>query len=135
MADEDADGGFIVVHGDGYGNPSAGTRMFFRLGRLLVNLHSCEPNVRNCTAYPHSIKIPTGPTGFGSWNCSRSDGPFGPPCVVPRPEGHELPCYDTCPQCDPVNTCDWSACLDDVVFVRDTTFLELHGLIGKISLF
>ena len=24
MADEDADGGFIVVHGDGYGNPSAG---------------------------------------------------------------------------------------------------------------
>ena len=73
--------------------------------------------------------LPPGPTGFGSWNCSRSDGPFGPPCVVPRPEGHELPCYDTCPQCDPVNTCDWSACLDDVVFVRDRPFLELGGFV------
>ena len=67
----------------------------------------------------------SGPTGWGSWNCSRSDGPYGPPCVVPRPAGHELTCYDTCPQCDPVNTCDWSACLDDILFVREDLVSEV----------
>ena len=82
VADEDLDGGFIVVHGDGWGNPSAGS------------------------------------SGWGSWNCSRTDGPLGPPCEVPRPRGFEVPCYDTCPDCDPVNSCDWSACLDDELFVR-----------------
>ena len=23
----------------------------------------------------------------GTWNCSRTDGPLGPPCVLPRPDG------------------------------------------------
>ena len=32
MADEDEEGGFIVVHGDGYGNPSAGMKIFYVQG-------------------------------------------------------------------------------------------------------
>ena len=81
VANDDEDGGFIVVHGDGFGDPSSG---------------------RN----------------WGSWNCSRTDGPSGPPCVLPRPEGFEIHCYESCGQCDPVDSCDWTACYDDIVFVR-----------------
>lgn len=81
VADEDTDGGFLVVHGDGCGGTSTG-------------------------AY------------LGSWNCSRTDGPLGPPCVLPRPQGQEFPCYDNCAYCDPVNSCDWTACCNDEVFVR-----------------
>ena len=82
VADEDKDGGFIVVRGDGWGNPS------------------------------------DAPSGSRSWNCSRTDGPLGPPCLIPRPRGHEYQCSDTCPECDSLNSCDWSACLDDEIFVR-----------------
>ena len=53
-----------------------------------------------------------------SWNCSRTDGPLGPPCVLPRPAGYETQCYDTCGQCDTINSCDWTACYDDTVFMR-----------------
>ena len=81
VADEDTEGGFIVIHGNGYGDPSSGP-------------------------------------GWGSWNCSRTDGPLGAPCVLPRPEGHSIHCYDTCTECDPLNSCDFSACYDDVLFVR-----------------
>ena len=82
VADEDQDGGFIVVHGDGYGDPSSSSFL------------------------------------WGSWNCTRTDGPLGPPCVLPRPLGYSIHCYDTCIQCDPKNSCDWSHCFDDEVFVR-----------------
>jgi poly(3-hydroxybutyrate) depolymerase len=82
VADEDANGGFIVAHGDGWGDPSSGH-------------------------------------GWGSWNCSRTpvDG-TSPPCQLPRPSGLEIHCYDTCLQCDPVNSCDWTACYDDEAFTR-----------------
>ena len=77
-SDEDPDGGFIVVHGDGNGD---------------------------------SV------TGKQSWNCSRTDGPLGPPCVLPRPDDF-VQCYDSCPDCDAANSCDFTACLDDLAFVR-----------------
>ncbi len=82
VADEDTDGGFIVVHGDGYGDP------------------------------------PSHPGEWGSWNCSRTDGPLGPPCMLPRPDGHHVHCYDSCGYCDPIQSCDWTACYDDELFVR-----------------
>ena len=82
VADEDPEGGFIVVHGDGYGDPSSSQFL------------------------------------WGSWNCTRTDGPLGPPCELPRPLGYSMHCYDTCSQCDPRNSCDWSHCYDDVAFVR-----------------
>ena len=82
VADEDPDGGFIVVHGNGYGDsPSDST--------------------------------------WGSWNCSKTNGPLGPPCVLPRPDDQPVHCYDSCETCDPMNSCDWTACYDDVVFVRE----------------
>ena len=82
VADEDSDGGFIAIHGQGYGDPSAGPR-------------------------------------WQSWNCSRTDGPLGAPCVLPRPTGQHTHCYESCGQCDPINSCDWTACYDDIVFVRE----------------
>ena len=84
VADEqDANGGFIVVHPDGYGDPSARR-----------------------------------PRNWGSWNCSRTDGPLGPPCKLPRPRGHAIHCYESCGQCSPTHSCDWTACYDDVTFIR-----------------
>ena len=35
-----------------------------------------------------------------------------------RPSGFEIHCYDTCQLCDPVNSCDWTACYDDEAFLR-----------------
>ncbi len=66
MADEESDGGFIVVHLVGGGKNDHG----------------------------HYV---TGRGGWGSWNCSRTDGPLGPPCTLPRPESHPMQCYDSCP--------------------------------------
>ena len=34
--------------------------------------------------------------GMGSWNVSRTNGPLGPPCVLPRPMGQEEVCYQSC---------------------------------------
>ena len=82
VSDEDPDGSFIAIHGQGYGDPSSGP-------------------------------------AWQSWNCSRTDGPLGPPCVLPRPTGQHTHCYESCGQCDPVNSCDWTACYDDTVFVRE----------------
>ena len=33
---------------------------------------------------------------WGSWNVSRTDGPLGPPCLLPRPEDNPIECYDSC---------------------------------------
>ena len=49
----------------------------------------------------------------------RTDGPLGAPCVLPRPTGRHTHCYESCGQCDPINSCDWTACYDDIVFVRE----------------
>ena len=38
----------------------------------------------------------TGAGGKGSWNDSRTDGMYGPPCSVPRPDGHDITCYKSC---------------------------------------
>lgn len=82
VADEDPDGGFIVVHANGYGDS------------------------------PSDLT-------WGSWNCSRTDGPLGPPCLLPRPDDQPVHCYDSCETCDPMNSCDWTACYDDVFFLTD----------------
>jgi poly(3-hydroxybutyrate) depolymerase len=81
VADEDANGGFIVAHGDGWGQFSG--------------------------------------QGRNSWNCSRTpaDG-TSPPCQLPRPSGYETNCWDTCSQCDAVNSCDVASCYDDEAFTR-----------------
>ena len=34
--------------------------------------------------------------GMGSWNCSKTDGVYGPPCMVPRPTGQDVTCYNSC---------------------------------------
>ena len=36
--------------------------------------------------------------GMGSWNTSRTNGPLGPPCTVPRPKDQPIECYRSC-QC------------------------------------
>ena len=82
VSDEDEDGGFILVRGNGVGDPS------------------------------------TPDENWGSWNCSRTDGPLGPPCVLPRPESDPTHCYESCGSCDVVNSCDWTSCYDDIAFVR-----------------
>ncbi len=82
VSDEDPDGGFFVVHGNGCGE----------------------------TSFPGRF--------IASWNCSRTDGPLGPPCVLPRPENSGFPCYDSCGYCDRMNSCDWTSCCDDVAFVE-----------------
>ena len=53
---------------------------------------------------------------YGSWNCSRTDGPLGPPCALPRGDWGEIHCYDSCPSCDSQNSCDFSSCYDDIAF-------------------
>ena len=35
--------------------------------------------------------------GMGSWNVSRTNGPLGAPCQLPRPEANEEICYKSCP--------------------------------------
>ena len=34
--------------------------------------------------------------GMGSWNVSRTNGPLGAPCELPRPEANEEICYNSC---------------------------------------
>jgi len=55
---------------------------------------------------------------MGSFNCSRTDGPLGPPCDTDRERWGEITCYDSCPNCDPSNSCDWTSCHDDIAFTR-----------------
>lgn len=53
----------------------------------------------------------------GSWNVSTSDGPLGPPCDLDRSRWIELVCYDSCPLCDSLHSCDFSTCHDDIGFI------------------
>ena len=45
----------------------------------------------------------TGKGGLGSWNCSRTDGIYGPPCMVPRPDSFDTKCYRSCVCKYPIN--------------------------------
>jgi len=56
--------------------------------------------------------------GMGSFNCSRTDGPLGPPCDTDRARWGEITCYESCPSCDSSNSCDWTSCHDDIAFTR-----------------
>ena len=60
------------------------------------------------------------PHGYRSWNCSRTDGPKGAPCDVNRTnwEEGEIVCHESCPTCNPMSSCDWSSCTDDVGFIE-----------------
>jgi len=57
-------------------------------------------------------------SGWGSFNVSRTDSPLGPPCDTNRAKWGETACYDSCPFCDPMNSCDWSSCHDDIVYTK-----------------
>ena len=56
--------------------------------------------------------------GWGSWNCSRSEGPKGPTCDFDREKWGEVVCYDSCPLCDAFSSCDWTSCHDDIGFIQ-----------------
>ena len=58
------------------------------------------------------------PSKMGSWNCSRSDGPLGPPCNQTRSAWGDIECYDSCPACNSQNSCDWTTCTDDINYFR-----------------
>lgn len=59
-----------------------------------------------------------GQHGWGSFNCSRTDGPLGPPCDTDRAKWGAIDCYDSCSLCDPMNSCDWTSCHDDIVYTK-----------------
>ena len=81
--------------------------------------------------------------GWGSWNVSRSKGPLGDICEKDRfiffLNLLELPvqscksesfilllwhrdnwegtvCYNSCPSCNPSDSCEWTSCYDDVAY-------------------
>ena len=57
--------------------------------------------------------------GRGSFNCSKTEGPMGLTCDPElRAQTGDTFCYPSCPLCDPLNSCDWSSCADDIGFVK-----------------
>ena len=30
----------------------------------------------------------------------------------------KIDCYDSCPHCDPMASCDWTSCHDDITYTR-----------------
>ena len=57
--------------------------------------------------------------GRGSFNCSKTEGPMGLTCDPElRAKTGDTFCYPSCPLCDPLNSCDWSSCADDIGFVK-----------------
>jgi len=54
---------------------------------------------------------------WGSWNVSKSEGPLGMTCDPTNPST-QVTCYSSCPSCDKMESCDWSSCYDDVVFIQ-----------------
>ena len=44
----------------------------------------------------------------------------------------KIPCYDSCPNCDPANSCDWTSCHDDVAFTR-YMISKFRAVISKIE--
>ena len=59
-----------------------------------------------------------GMPGGGSWNCTSTNGPLGPPCDTDRAARGGTKCYPSCPNCDALNSCDWTSCADDVGFIH-----------------
>lgn len=66
------------------------------------------------------------PHQLGSWNCSNSNGPKGHPCDIDREPWKKFECYDSCPLCNEMNTCDWTSCHDDIGFI-DYLLAEVTG--------
>ena len=59
------------------------------------------------------------PNSLGSWNMSQSFGPEGLICDLNRQNWNSpVECYDSCPLCDEMYSCDWTSCYDDLGFVR-----------------
>ena len=57
--------------------------------------------------------------GRNSFNVSRTDGPLGMTCDPEmRAANGDTFCYPSCPLCDPVHSCDWSSCADDMGFIK-----------------
>ena len=58
------------------------------------------------------------PHGYRSWNVSRTDGPKGAPCDINRSDWEEVVCHESCPTCNPLTSCDWTSCTDDIGFIE-----------------
>ena len=74
--------------------------------------------------------------GYGSWNCSKTVGPKGPTCDRNRSayEYGEIVCCDSCPECDPDNSCDFASCYDDVYFTRKIVYyIEKNFCLDRAS--
>jgi len=89
-------------------------------------------NISNSDSDPFMVATPNGMNdqpgdARGSFNCSRSDGPLGPPCDTNRTKYGEISCYTSCPNCDASQSCDWTSCHDDVAFTRQIiTYVQHH---------
>jgi len=95
-------------------------------------------NISNSDPHPFLVATPNGMNdqpgdGRGSFNCSRSDGPLGLPCDTNRTRYGEIRCYDSCPNCDASNSCDWTSCHDDVAFLRQIITYVQHNLCLDIT--
>jgi len=69
-------------------------------------------------ASPNGMGDNPNPGQWGSFNVSATIGPMGPSCDTDKAKYGETPCYSSCPNCDPTNSCDWTSCHDDVAFTR-----------------
>ena len=65
------------------------------------------------------------PHGYRSWNVSRTDGPKGAPCDINRSDWEEVVCHESCPTCNPLTSCDWTSCTDDIGFLEHILIEEL----------
>jgi len=59
---------------------------------------------------------PPYPHGWGSWNISQSSGPLGSVCETDRENWEGTVCYNSCPSCDPLTSCEWTSCYDDIAY-------------------
>ena len=105
-------------------------------------LHLIFPIIpRNSISNIFLLAAPYG-HGWGSWNVSHSKGPLGDICetdrssiaffycdlifAIPnlcllyckllRDNWEGTVCYNSCPACDPTNSCEWTSCYDDVAY-------------------
>lgn len=90
VADEDINGGFIVVYPQGVGMEDPID---------MIEGKGPKPSW-NCS-------IPTGPLGPVCVLPRNKSHPW-----------EKMPCFDACPNCDPYNSCYWTSCHDDIAFAR-----------------
>ena len=67
--------------------------------------------------YPDGMHDTIDDSKGGSWNVSKTVGPLGPMCDLPS-RSKPVHCHESCPNCDPNNSCDWTTCTDDVKFIE-----------------